>query len=690
MTERIAQMRDCFIVDRLQRNMRNVAGDGGTFAHNCSAKGLSPDERAVCRLVHMFESERPVLFDGERIAFTRTVQSVPELFTPEEMDAIHERYWLHEKGEVCNISVNYALLMDVGFDAKRAQLRTLADAFAAEGEVKKRARLLGMIEILDALSDLAMRYRHEALAQGNAIVADGLAQVPNQPPRTFVEALQMLRILHFAAWCAGNYHNTLGRFDQYMLPYLQKDLDDGLIDEGEALELVEEFFLCCNRDSDLYPGVQQGDNGQSMVLGGLREDGSDAYNLLSTLCLQASLNLKVIDPKINLRVHKGTPIEIYALGTQLTKQGLGFPQYANDDVVIPGLIELGYDKSDAHNYAIAACWEFIVPGVAMDVPNIGGLPLAEAVRDAAMESLADCVHYADFRHAVEKNIQRRADALCAAAKELYLFPAPLLSLMMAGCVERGEDVSMGMKYNNYGIHGTGFATAVDSLAAIRSEVFGERALCARRLQEALESDFANDSELLATLRYDAPKFGAPGGADDIAIDLLEIFAKSLRGKVNDRGGWFRAGTGSAMYYIWHSRELPATPDGRRAGEGLSANYSPSLFARIDSPISIVRAFAKPNLMRAINGGPLTLELHDTVFRTDAAAMKVAQLVKSFIDLGGHQLQLNAVNRETLLDAQKSPDRHRGLIVRVWGWSGYFVELDKEYQDHIIHRMELQI
>ena len=133
----------------------------------------------------------------------------------------------------------------------------------------------------------------------------------------------------------------MGRFDQYIYPYLKADLDKGLYTEESALELLEEFFLTFNRDSDLYPGMQQGDNGQSLVLGGLNEDGSDSYNLLSELCLKASLELKVIDPKINLRVHEKTPLSTYILGTQLTKQGLGFPQYSNDDVVIPGLMELG-------------------------------------------------------------------------------------------------------------------------------------------------------------------------------------------------------------------------------------------------------------------------------------------------------------------------------------------------------------
>lgn len=179
-------------------------------------------------------------------------------------------------------------------------------------------------------------------------------------------------------------------------------------------------------------------------------------------------------------------------------------------------------------------------------------------------------------------------------------------------------------------------------------------------------------------------------ADQYACFLLDTFADSLEGLRNERGGVFRAGTGSAMYYIWHARDLGATIDGRLAEEPLPANYAPGINTRLSGPVSLIESFTKPNLSRVINGGPLTIEFHDSVFREDEAITKVAQLVRFFISRGGHQLQLNTVNREQLLDAKAHPDKYRNLIVRVWGWSGYFVELDECYQDHIIERVELQV
>jgi formate C-acetyltransferase len=173
----------------------------------------------------------------------------------------------------------------------------------------------------------------------------------------------------------------------------------------------------------------------------------------------------------------------------------------------------------------------------------------------------------------------------------------------------------------------------------------------------------------------------------IASRLLDHFSKVLSRYKNDRGGIFRGGTGSAMYYILHAKKIGATPDGRKAGEALAANYSPSLFTRCKGPVSVILSFTTPNLESVSNGGPLTLELHSSMFRTRQSLEKTALLVKSFIINGGHQLQLNAIDRDTLINAQKNPEDHRNLIVRVWGWSGYFVELDKVYQDHIIARCE---
>ena len=637
---------------------------------------LSDVMRCAMRTKLALDMETPYLLPGEIIAFTRTVPGLPFLYDQQEWDTIRASHFIHELGNVSNLSPDYGKVIASGLLAIRDKL----------GESEEHA---AMRMSIDALLDLTKRYEAAARAAGDDALADVLAHVPAYGARTFRQALQSLRILHFAMWCEGDYHNTLGRFDQYMMPYLRADLDAGRITQEDAFELLCAFFLSCNRDSDLYPGMQQGDNGQSIVLGGMTPDGDDGYNLLSEMCLKACAEMRLIDPKINLRVSKNTPLSVFELGTQLTKLGLGFPQYENDDVAIPALEALGYATADARNYAMAACWEFIIPGRGMEIPNIGALAFANTVNQVLWEKLRTVTDMEALKAAIRQAIFASVRRTLAMCRNLYVIPAPYLSLFFDGCVENAKDISLGCTYNNWGLHGTGLAAAADMLAAVEQLVFLE-GLSPQTLLSAMDANFAGYEPLHHRLK-NAPKMGNDDDrADKHAVWLLDTFADAVKGITNERGGCVRAGTGSAMFYIFHANELGATADGRQTGTPLPANYAPSLNVKLSGPVSLIKSFTKPNLSSVINGGPLTIEFSESVFTQEESITKVAQLVQLFVLRGGHQLQLNTVNRDRLLDAQAHPENYRNLIVRVWGWSGYFVELDKCYQDHIIRRAELTL
>lgn len=674
MTERMQALMHCQW-ERLHHAARIELPKGLKLTYRRGS--LSDVTRTALRLKQALEMETPYFFENELIAFTRTIPNLPRIFSDEEWAQISSDHFIHELGNVSNLSPDYGSVIAQGLLALREKL--------GDGELHDAMRTS-----VNAVLDLTRRYEAAAREKGLLELSDALERVPAYPPRTFREALQSLRILHYAMWCEGDYHNTLGRFDQYMFPYLKADLDAGRENRESAFELLEAFFVACNRDSDLYPGMQQGDNGQSMVLGGMLPDGSEGYNLLSEWCLQASVELRLIDPKINLRVNRNTPLAVYELGTQLTKLGLGFPQYENDDVAIPGLEALGYAPEDARNYAMAACWEFIIPGRGMDIVNIGALPFANVVDKVIRENLRECRSLDEVKALVREEIFADVRRTFEERRNLYVIPSPYLSLFFEGCLESKRDISLGCKYNNWGFHGTGVAPAADMLAAVRQEVF-EGEISAQTLLDAMAANFEGYETLRARLINHCPK----AGNDDDRVDglmswLLDAFADAVQSLTNARGGIVRAGTGSAMFYIFHANELGATADGREAGVPLPANYSPSLNIKLNGPVSLIKSFSKPNLKRTINGGPLTVEFSDSVFNQAESISKVAQLVRLFIQRGGHQLQLNAVNRDRLLDAQMHPENYRNLIVRVWGWSGYFVELDKCYQDHIIRRAELMV
>ena len=680
MTENLKILYD-FILEKKHHSFR-TEGQAITFDQSDS-----PTKRVSKRLVQFLAGEKPVLLPGERIALTRTQKAMPDIFNEDEMAKIRKEHFIHELGYVCNISPDYSEGIARGLEYYKKQ--ALDNRKRTNNTSEQNEFFDAIVLEIDAIFDLCDRYQKEAEHQGNKAVAELFEKLPRNGAGTFHEALQMFRILHFVMWCEGSYQVTVGRFDQYMFPYLRADLSCGRLNEEEAFDLLKEFFLTFNRDSDLYIGSeQQGDNGQSLMLGGVDRDGKSCFNLLSEMCLRASKELKVIDPKINLRVNTQTPTEIYQLATELTKEGLGFPQYANDDVVIPGLTAKGYSLEDARDYTVAACWEFIIPRYGMDVPNIGALSFPKVVDQCLHKHLESAKSFEEFLDNVKMSVIEHCEKMMHQYKYLYITPAPFMSIFMSDCFETGNDISFGGKYNNYGFHGTGLSTAVDSLAAIQKYVFEEKTITANELVSAVKRDFDGDDALLRLLRHEAPKMGNDDDdVDKLAVFLLDVFADALDGKTNDRGGVYRPGTGSAMYYLWHADELGASCDGRRRGEPLSANYAPSLFTRLKGPISVVRSFTKPDMRRTMNGGPLTMEFHDSVFRGDDGIKKVASLVEYLISLGGHQYQLNAVNRDVLLEAQRHPERYRNLIVRIWGWSAYFNELDVEFQNHVIARQE---
>ena len=649
---------------------------------------VPPVRRMAARLSALLSEERPVILPGQKIVFLRTVTAPPSIFSGEEWDRISGEHFIHELGYLSNMSPDYASVIRKGLLACREEAGKRLARAQSEGDPEGIDFLESAIAEIDAVRDLASRYREEAEKEGLSEIARVLSRVPDYPAGSFYEALQFFRILHYALWAEGEYHNTAGRFDLWAWPYLEKDPASGALTEDAAAALLEDFFLSFNWDSDLYTGVQLGDNGQSMMLGGVDSLGKDVYNPLSKMCLETSYALKLIDPKINLRVSRDTPFERYLEATRLTKAGLGFPQYSNDDVVIPALEKLGYEKEDARNYTVAACWEFILPGVGAEIVNIGALSYPKAIQKAVYRDLAKAPDYESFLKCVENAVREEAEEIVEGVKNLYIVPAPFYSLLMDGCVERARDVSLGNKYNNFGVHGTGLSTAADSLYAIRTLIFEEGSLTPAELIDAMEKDFGGYDALLHRVRYELPKLGdGEPGPREAAEVLMNAFAGALQGKKNERGGVFRPGTGSAMFYLRHAEGLDASPDGRRRGEPFGTNFSPSLYAKSAGPFSVIGDFTALPAEKTINGGPLTMEFHSSVFRTDEGIDRVARLVKLFVDKGGHQLQLNSVNRERLLEAQEHPELHKNLIVRIWGWSAYFVELDKAYQDHLIARQE---
>ena len=673
MTEHTKQL-----LDYLKKGDYRKERISGEIDVSAAARGRSGLRRDALLFRVMLENETPKIFPYDVFGFRR---SRTDFAYDTDDNGNRNAQW-----SAGNLTPDYPRALALGMDGLRADLLARKEEDGgAHGDFYAAA-----LETVDAALDYADRYRDFAADNAPEPLYRALGRVPRRKPESFYEACVFLQFIIFTLRCNRNTHLGLGRFDQYMLPFWRADIKKG-VPEETLFETLEEFFISLNFDTDLYQGMQLGDNGQSLMLGGYDPDGNDRYNELSEAVMKASLELRLIDPKINLRVGKKTPADRFILGTRLTKQGLGFPQYSNDDVVVPGLIRLGYAPEDAADYTVAACWEFTIPGKGAEIVNIDQMVFPKVVRRELFAHLEESETFEDLLEYVKLGVAYDAGEIVG-RRSGYHYPAsPYLSVFIEGCAASGKDVSeYGAKYNNFGAHGVGIANAADSLAAVREVIYENREYTKKELLQALQKNYEGYGELRNRL-LSCPKMGSDDDTvDEIAAVLLSTYADALNGKPNGAGGVFRAGTGSAHEYYYSARNVGATPDGRKAGEMYGSGFSPSLTGKPTGPLSCIRSFTKFDMTRLVNGGPLSMELHDSVFRDEEGIEKVARLVMAFIRLGGHQLQLNAVDRDVLLDAQAHPEAHRDLIVRVWGWSGYFIELDQQYQEHILRRTEFTV
>ncbi len=656
--------------------------------------------------------EAPIVLKDERIAFMRTRSCLVQGAGPKRWSrewllnvvpnfpakialALHRRfpsYIPHRRVRslIQNTTADYGHVLSEGLSARIDR----AKATLKTAHKRQEREFLGCaIESMEALLALVRRYAEEAERIGNMEIAAMLRNVPANRPRSFHEALQMLRILNFSQYLAGMAHCGLGRLDQYLWSFYENDISRGIISREEAGELLAEFFISLNRDSDLYPGVQQGDNGQSVMLGGCNPvSGESAVNDLTYLILEVSRDVHLIDPKINLRIGKNTPLKLLELGSQLTACGLGFPQYSNDDVVIPALVKKGYALEDARDYSVAACWEFIIPGKGADNVNVGAVSFPAAV-DAALRRTVDKGHFNEsvFKHNIRREMKKQLGRVLR-WRDLRFVPHPYLSALFAGSIETGRDFADCAKYKFRGVHGTGGGNAADAMAAIAAIHAQKGMEGLRELVKAQDANFKGSERLREWLVNEAPKVGMSNNDADAALKFLfDTYAD-----VASAYPRLRPGSGSAMYYVWLTDRanrpkgliepfVGATSDGRMENEPLGASLAPAHEAKVRGVLSVFKSFSVVDYSRIMNGGQVTIELSHSVFNSPEGTTKLGQLIQFFVSLGGQQLQLNVLDVAELEDAMRHPERHRNLVVRVWGWSGYFVELTPEYQRQIIKR-----
>jgi formate C-acetyltransferase len=506
-----------------------------------------------------------------------------------------------------------------------------------------------------------------------------------------------------------------GRLDQYLLPYLENDLAAGRITLPEAQELLEHLWLKFNQivllrsssSARYFAGFPIGFN---IVLGGQLEDGSDATNFLSYLCLRAQTDVGLTQPNLSIRIHERSPQEFLRAAAFVISQGSGMPQVFNDEVIISGLLNRGVTLEDARDYAVVGCVELSIPGKALgwsdaslfNMVRVLELTLFGGADPATGEKIAletpglhhmssfkelEAAYYAQLVHFVKLMVKGCNVVDAVHAERL---PSPFLSLVVDNCVEQGHDVTRGGAcYNFSGVQGVQVANVGDSLAAVRQAVFEEGWLSAEDLLAALRADFDGREALRQRLLNRVPKYGN----DDDRVDSLskkwaDCYSDLVAQHQNTRGGVYQPGFYTVSAHVPMGANVGATPDGRRAGAPLAdGGLSPSAGRDRKGPTAVLRSVSKINLELASNGTLLNMKFLPSFFESAQALDKFVALLRGFCALKIPHVQFNVISAETLRQAQENPDEYRHLVVRVAGYSAYFSELDEDLQDEIIRRTE---
>lgn len=595
--------------------------------------------------------------------------------------------------EIGNLTPGYHNVLRYGFNGIYEQVKKHPKSPTKES----------FIVTLEAIRDFLKQLR-DILSHYDSLIAEDLTgkqfaklieRSPWYPPETFEEALLSVWIVNLLIWYDNHHLIGLGRLDNLLYPYLSKDIETGKITVEKAYHKITQFYKWLNNSRLRKSSVLLGDTGQTLIIGGIDSDGKDSTNILSYLFLIAAKYLRFPEPKLVARVHKRSPDKYLSKVASLISLQLGYPLICNDEVIIPALANGGYAEDDAINYAVAACWEYFIPGKTFDQCNMGRVSFLVAV----LEALDICVdkQITSFNSLLEiyyNCLLKIIESKVETANNIKYIPSPLISILTDGCIGKCLDITEGAcDHNNYGLLGTSLADAVDSLFAIKEMVFDKNLLTLKKLNTMLKENFANNRIEQSYLKYKLPKFGNDNDAvDKLAVDLVKKFANMVTQYKTRYGGRFRPGLGSEGGYIFEAQNIGASPNGRKKGEPYSANYSPSAWSIKDGPTAVLRSVTKPDLSLMQNCAIVELSMNTSFLPNksdiiDDTSEWIKWLIKGFIDIKGAQLQFNLIDVRLLKEAQRHPEQYRNLLVRVWGFNAYFVDLPKEFQDNIIARVE---
>ena len=666
-----------------------------------------------------------------------------EALLPEEVSVFMETGVFGMEGKLnagdAHLAVNYEKILAFGLKGYEERVKDLKAKLdlTDPDSIDKNIFYKAVLIVIEAVHQFAQRY--SKLAQELADkekdskrkaelleISRICAKVPYEPATSFYEAVQSVWFIQLILQIESNGHSALsyGRFDQYMYPYYIKDIQEKVITKDEALELLTCLWiktLTINKVRSQAHTLSSAGSPmyQNVTIGGQTPDKKDAVNELSFVVLQSVAQTRLTQPNLTVRYHKNINKAFFDDCIEVMKLGFGMPALNNDEIIIPSFINWGVKEEDAYNYSAIGCVETAVPGKwgyrctgmsYINFPRVllcamnDGVDLTTGKRfTKGYGYFKDMKSYEELLSAWDKTVREMTrysviveNAIDKASERDV--PDVLCSALTDDCIGRGKTIKEGGAVYDF-ISGlqVGIANMADSLAAIKKLVFEEKKITPIQLWNAILDDFQSDEnkKIQAMLIDEVPKYGNDiDYVDNLVVEAYDSYLDEIKKYPNTRyhrgpiGGIRYGGTSSISANVGQGMGTMATPDGRNAYEPLAEGCSPAHNADKNGPTAVFKSVAKLPTEKITGGVLLNQKMTPQMLSTEENKQKLEMLIRAFFNrLHGYHVQYNIVSRETLIDAQKYPEKHKDLIVRVAGYSAFFNVLSKKTQDDIIGRTE---
>lgn len=700
---------------------------------------------------YFHEEEAQYIFDTVDFWDEETLCAKVNPYVPENYQRMSKSNIINFPAQdICMLPIghfapNYQKAVRVGFGEVKAQADAKILELEASGMPGDSADAYnfyrGVSIVCGGMITFAKRYAAEASRLAEECpdearkaeliqIADTMNWIIEKPARNFRDAIQIVWFYQLCVLLDGNMHGTsIGRLDQFVGDYAERDIASGTITDEQAQELIDLYYLKtaeCNKFmSDkavmTVPGYT---SGQLVTVGGTDADGNDATNVVTYMALEAMGRMKMHSPTQALRVHRGTPKKLWECAIAVNKVNGGVPIFESDEVVVPTLQGRGISLEDARNYCLIGCVEPSVGG--SEWPACGNVgsnsytnfvnilllainngksyrqgadPLVDTETQFGPETgyLYEMNSIEEVKAAYLKMMEYWVnwDAAISNIHEAvarHVMPQPVVSAMMEGCMESGRDVmDGGSRYNSTGTSGIGMGNVAEALNVIDRLCFKEKRCTTRELYDALIHNWEGSEELRQYIINEVPHYGnGIPESDKYAKFVWDSYADYVVTKSSSRGK-YAAGMFPVTMNVVYGKFTGASPDGRFSGEPLSDGISAVQGMDTSGPTAILNSVTSFDHKKYSNGVLLNMKFHPTALSSDEGIDKLIALMSTyFFDMGGMEMQMNIVSSDTLKDAQKNPDNYRDLVVRIAGFSAYFVEVYKAAQDDLIRRTELNL